>query len=454
MNIQNIHIENFRNIVRADVEFGDINIFTGKNSSGKSNLLLALSQCLKTGTDFSDIFYDNVVTFSQGKSKAILKTTIGHINSHIVFTENERSTYIKPEKFVFENTFGKRTFSPIHQSLFFTGNYIKDATIPENTTGLTSKLNHFIKSPQKKHLESKLIFDKTIEIPEATETDDSKEKYIEKSVSKNPEDSEKFFNIFLGYENAIFSWVRPEVFSSTSIYQYVTERINNNEIYEQVLERLKNNESSKYSSIPFDKAKFIHLLADVQRNPKQNDLFQDDLKLYTKGLISGVNINVEGKIGNKGEIHVESSNSPKDIFFISAGTAVLLYFILLKNWTELPYRERSYTKPEVMIFDEIDSIIHPSLMNEFTEVLKAVSKNTQLFISTHSPHFIDRFNKSELFWLKDTLSVTEKAKPNKISSVYSYKDIIAKLPNNEYFSDRANSELFIDGLIDSVFPLI
>jgi hypothetical protein len=38
----------------------------------------------------------------------------------------------------------------------------------------------------------------------------------------------------------------------------------------------------------------------------------------------------------------------------------MLYFILLKNWLELDIK--SYQNPEIMIFDELDSAIHPSLI--------------------------------------------------------------------------------------------
>lgn len=455
MHIKNLHIENFRNIQKADVNFGKINVFTGKNSSGKSNFLLALSNCLRTETNFSDIFFDNVVTFGPGKSKALFKTTIEGINTRFIFSEKDGFVYFKPNSFVFENTFGKKSFSPTQHSLYYTGDYGKEK-VAEGAELTTNKIDLIEKSKNLKHYNNDLVYEKSF-VREKIESADGQE-YIEKPEISNIENTEKFRSIFTDYSDKVYSWVDPKMFSSTSIYRFVVERIDNSEIYEQVLNRLKDTGTTKnnsYADIPFQQAKFIQLLADVQKSVKQKEQFSKDLKLYTENLVTDLSINLDGSVGNKGEIIVTSANAPRDIFYLSAGTAVMVYFILLKNWVQLGFDDRTYQKPDVMIFDEIDSIIHPALMNKFTEVLKSISKFVQLFISTHSPHFIDRFDKSELFWLKDTVSISERTKSSSIPSIYSYEEIIKRLPeDNTYFQDRKNSELFIDGLLDSIFPII
>lgn len=453
MRIANINIENFRNITKADVVFGKINIFTGRNSSGKSNLLLALASCLKTDADFSDVFYDNVVTYQKGKSKAIFKTTVVDMNSTIIYADKSSSTYFKPSMYRFENTFGKKGSSPIHQSLFYTGEFCKVKNNEDNNTGLP-RINDFMISENKKKIEDQLVYDNSFEKDKIEKGEN--EKYIENNADEDFEDSYKYFDIFKNYQKSVYSWVDQKIFSSTSIYNYVTKRIDNNDIYEQVLNRLKTvDEKNNYSQTPLSKAEFIHVLADVQKNEKQLNEFYRDLDLYTKGLVNKIYINTEGKVGNKGEIRVESPHAPRDIFCISAGTAVLVYFILLKNWLELMPDKRSYIKPDIMLMDEIDSIIHPSLMGEITEILRSISKYVQLFVSTHSPDFIDCFEKDEVFWLKDINSIDQKTKDRSMSSIYSYKDIVERIPENkEYFANKNNSELFIDGLIDSIFPLI
>lgn len=455
MKIENVKIENFRNIIRADVDFENINIFTGKNSSGKSNLLLAISNSLRTKLDYSNVFYDNVVTFGPGKSKATFKTTINKTDTNFVFSSEKTGlVYISPKSFTFENTFSKKALSPTHHRLLFTGEYrAKEGSF--DSKKIIDQINDLKSSGEKGDFEKTLVYERNF-INEKVENSDG-ESIVEKIEISNFPNSEKFMSVFSSFENSVFSWVDAKSFSSTSIYKYVTERIDNNEIYEQTINFLKNEKTGEEAyrqKTPFHKAKFIHILADVQKSHKQRELFKKDLKLYTDGLLNDLFINLDGSVGSKGEISVDSCNSPKDIFCISAGTAVLIYFILLKNWAELALIEKSFNKPDVMVFDEIDCIIHPSLMAQFTEVLKSLSKNIQLFISSHSPHFIDCFDKKQLFWLKDTTTISDK---NKItaSNVYSYESVIEKLQvDKDYFSKRTNSELFIDGLMDSLFPLI
>ncbi|MFA6547860.1 MAG: AAA family ATPase [Candidatus Magasanikbacteria bacterium] len=452
MHITNFQIENFRNIVKADINFGKINIFTGKNSSGKSNFLLALSNALKTDTDFSDIYYDNIVTFGKGKSRAIFKTTVSDINTKYIYQDNGSASLIGPEQFRFENTFSKRSLSPVFHQLFFTGTFVKGQTTKDKED-ISKKLHSLMESPDLEKISDKLIYEKSFNQEQLK--DENGNEYI-KPIVKNIESSDKFLSIFSDFAELSHSWVDPKIFSSTKIFEYVVERIDNNEIYEQVITFLKSTEPKRRTAhSSFHKAKFIHLLADIQKNQIQRQEFEKDLKFYTDGLVANLYINLDGSYGNKGEIIVGSANSPKDIFYISAGTAVLIYFITIKNWINLPVEHRSYKKPEMMAFDEIDSIIHPSIMAKFTEILRSISKSTQLFISSHSPHFIDCFEKNELFWLKDTISISEKTKSELISNIFSYEDIIKRIPdNNEYFVKCSNSELFIDGLMDSLFPLI
>jgi len=457
MKISNIKIDNFRNIVRADVKFENINIFTGRNSSGKSNLLLAISNSLRTSLDFSDRFYDNIVTFGPGKSRAIFKTTIDGLNTKWLFGTGEKDLkdleYIFPSSFIFENTFNKKSQSPTHHKLFYSGeiSFVNDSKADNEI----KNLEYLNKSQKKQELDKALVYERNFG-SEKIENPDNKQHVVEQIELSNFPNSEKFLSVFSSIENSLYSWIDPKTFSSTSIYKYVIERIDNNEIYEQVLNFLKENVAKpNYQKASFKKAKFIHLLADVQRSEKQKEQFNKDLKFYTDGLLTNLFVNVDGSFGNKGEIIVESPNAPKNIFYISAGTAVMVYFILIKNWSELTFEERSFSKPDIMIFDEIDCVVHPALMSKFTEILKSLSASIQLFISTHSPHFIDCFDKTQLYWLKDVLSVNEKVRPAMINNVYSYKEIIDKLQtDNDYFRNKSNSELFINGLLDSVFPLI
>ena len=257
-------------------------------------------------------------------------------------------------------------------------------------------------------------------------------------------------NFFFDFNKTVISWVNR----TADIHRFVTIR-ETRETYEQAADRLKPREKSdgfSLSNVPFDKSKFIFLLADLQRNEKQHENFNGDLKTYTDGIVTGISISAKGT--NKGEICVDSPNGPRDIWTISNGTSTLLFFILLLNWTRLPEVEKSYKSPNMMIFDEIDSLIHPRLMPQFMEVIKSLSEKVQLFMSSHSPYFIDGFEKKELFLLKDTPSLPGSKKLANRCNIYDYEKVIHLLPEKDrkMFLEKKNSELFVDGLIDDIFP--
>ena len=115
-------------------------------------------------------------------------------------------------------------------------------------------------------------------------------------------------------------------------------------------------------------------------------------------------------------------------------------------------KEKSYKNPEIMIFDELDSSIHPSIVPIFVELLISLSKHIQIFISTHSTSFIDCFNREQLFLIKDIWSFNEKVNVN--SNILSYEDILNSLNEKEriVLSSMNNSELYVNCDIDSVFP--
>lgn len=449
MFISNIHIDNFRNIKKADVKFGPINIFTGRNSSGKSNLLLALSNSLRTDPDFSTEFFDNIVTYGKGMSKTVFKTTISGISSKRIHYRKDDKLYFAPEKFVFENAISKKTSASAYHKLYYTGDFsrIAEGSLSSFDKGFELEEEEFKKAVSFKHYENELVYERNFE--ERIETTENKE-LVKVSDEKNFKNQENLYALFSEFKDKIYSWVRPKSFSSSAIYEHVTETYES-EIYDQVLRRL-NSKEDNVSFVPFRKARFIFLVADIQRDERQKELLKRDLDLYTDGIVKDVIINTDGSQGTKGEIWVESphNHNPKDITSISAGTAVLIYFIVLKNWVELS--NKSFVSPEVMLFDEVDSIIHPSLMQNFNEVLTNISKKIQIFVTTHSPHFIDCFGKEQVYWLRDTtLDLGAKT----ASSIYSYEDILGKVKkNSEFLKKESNSKLFIEGLLDSIFPNI
>lgn len=445
MKISNIKISNFRNIVSAEVDFSNINILTGRNSSGKTNFLLALSNALSTRQDHSDIFNSNVVTVGKGKKETILNVTIDDLNKKVCYITNDvLQVCVQPKQYKFKKIIDKSGMTR-RQNLLFTG----DLYNPRGKQIQSKDYRQIMNSIESwEHVENLDVYEKIFEIIEQ----DGMSRIIKKAG-----ESHEFEEVFLSqideFANSIKSWIDLDSkydFSSSLIHKYVTKQATSEEL-EEANNRLTTKGASITNRQGFNKAKFIQLVADVQSNKEKHDQFNKEVTLYSQGIVTSVGIG-RGKF-NKGEIVVDSPNGPKSIVSISSGTAVLIYFILLKNWLYLPFENKSFQVPHVMIFDEIDSTIHPTLMDSMVEVLRSVSSRVQLFVTTHSPLFLDAFKKEEIYLLKDCLYGNNEENTFNRCNIYDYKTIIERLPkvSADELLQKTNSELFVSGQIDSIF---
>ncbi len=438
MRFKNITIKDFRNISRANVSFGKINVLTGRNSSGKSNFLLAIAHALSRSRDYSNTFSSNVVSLGQGKDSSTIMSTLVNIPLRISRVGDDEFISIKPTEYIFEKIIGKSSLSKKH-SLKFNGKYYysKDHEVKLSNV-LKEGVIHSDKIPHKTI--SEVVYEQEFD-------NDQKEDVEPAERSSFRENQDKFLYQFDQLQDGVAFWTQDP----DAIYKYVIAKSDEPATYEQLTLRLKQSvDQPRYVS--FNESKFVLLLADLQKSVRFNK-YNDDLKLFTQGIVSEMNVVTRGT--SKGRIIVESPNGPKDIWTISYGTAILVFFVTLMHWLDLPSNQRSYKTPSVMIVDEVDSKIHPALMREFIEVLRIVSNKIQLFLSSHSPYFVDMFEKSELYFLKDSSSMRgQVAVSINKCNIYDYDSIIKKLPpeKQKIFLDKTNSELFVDGLIEGLFP--
>lgn len=445
MKISNLKISNFRNITSADIDFSNINILTGKNSSGKTNFLLALANSINLSDDNIDIFDDNVVTVGKGKREAVFEVTIEDLNKNVCYVKDEYVfTCINPSKYVLQKAVDKSCRTR-RLNLSFSGRLFKPSKNID-WDEFTDNREQFEKDWHE--LKNEKVYEKNFEVVDQ----DGVNKTVKTSGSTH-EFEEEFISQIRDYRDVVKSWINTEYrydFSSSLVHKYVTEVVTS-DAAEEVLARLKEKDKVVRIRSLFNRAKFAHLLADIQSDKDRAEKFKKEVSLYTDGILREVSIG-KGKI-SKGEVIVQSPNGASSISSISSGTAILVYFITLSNWLNLPYSKRSFQAPSVMIFDELDSTVHPTLMASLIEVLRAVSKQTQLFITTHSPLFLDFFEKEEIYLLKDSILGLEKSDGFNRCNIYDYQSIIEQLPeeSSDEILKKKNSELFISGLIDSLF---
>lgn len=445
MKISNIKISNFRNITTADVTFSNINILTGKNSSGKTNFLLALANSVSLSEDQSEVFNNNVVTVGQGRRESVFDVTLENLNRNICYVEDDAvKTCISPNKYSLYKALDKNGRTK-RIKMLFSGRLLE----PQGKLSwedYKKKIEDY-KEDWKDYIDQ-TVYEKTFDVLDS----DAFNKTVKTSGNAFPYE-EQFLSQIKDYRDVICSWIVADSkydFSSSLIHKHVTDNVSREEV-EEVLVRLKNKSQAVTRKLPFKRAKFINLIADIQSDKERAEEFKKEVTLYTDGILREVTIG-QTKISS-GEVVVESPNGAKNITSISSGTAVLIYFITLKNWLNLPFNKKSFHTPSVMIFDEIDSAVHPTLITNLIEVLRAVSKTTQLFITTHSPLFLDLFEKKEIFLLKDSILGMNKETGFNRCNIYDYQTIIKKLPaeSAENILGKRNSDLFVSGLIDSLF---
>ncbi len=439
MKIKHLKVSNFRNLKEIDIDFWNINILTWKNSSWKTNLTQLLANCLSTNDKAKDHFWENITTFWPWLDKTFIETTIGDID--IIFqtkswTLDEKIiTYSEPKEFTFRNKISKKTNSSYEFSLdYLWGEYIKKDWDFMNITEI-SKWKNLFKLRNLKDVYKKIFTEENNSILRSDwwyEYFDKFKRITEKSII-NMDNSTSF--------SACLS----------EIYSFITKTYDLDK-YKDIVNRINKKEKIFWRQ-KFTEAGFINILWDIQANEKVFKKFNDDLKFFTQWIIKKVEINTTWAKWFRWDIFIDTPHWPNELWYISAWSAVILYFVAIKNWLELNYTEVYYIRPSIMIFDELDWIIHPSLISKFSDLLKIISKDIQLFITSHSPLFIDSFENNEVYLLKDIWSFGEKIKVK--SNILSYENILNSLNKNEkeVFKESKKSELYINWYIDSLFPI-
>ncbi len=77
MKIKHIYIKNFKSIYELEIDCNDLSIFVGKNSVGKSNMLLALDLFFNTSDRV--LADDMFCTFGEGSKEIVIELTFGKL---------------------------------------------------------------------------------------------------------------------------------------------------------------------------------------------------------------------------------------------------------------------------------------------------------------------------------------------------------------------------------------
>ena len=114
--------------------------------------------------------------------------------------------------------------------------------------------------------------------------------------------------------------------------------------------------------------------------------------------------------------------------YVSDGTLKMFaYLVLLNNPVKHP----------LLCIEEPENYLHPELLRELAEEFREYANNGgQVFISTHSPDFVNALDLDELFWLtkENGYTVIKRAKDDtKVKALYKAGDYLGQLWNQKYF---------------------
>lgn len=157
----------------------------------------------------------------------------------------------------------------------------------------------------------------------------------------------------------------------------------------------------------------------------------DEILAKMKKRVPGIS-NVTAAKTEDGRIILRfQDGSFKDPFisrYVSDGTLKMFAYLVLMNNPQ---------KHPLLCIEEPENYLHPELLRQLAEEFREYShKGGQVFISTHSPDFVNALELDELFWLtkKDGYTLINRAKDDKIvKSLVEAGDHLGYLWNEKYF---------------------
>lgn len=122
--------------------------------------------------------------------------------------------------------------------------------------------------------------------------------------------------------------------------------------------------------------------------------------------------------------------------FVSDGTIKMFAYLMLLN---------DPTPHPLLCIEEPENYLHPALLLELAEEFREyANKGGQVFISSHSPEFINALQPHEIFWLKKihgNTSIQQASKDEIIQKLFDAGDKLGVLWSQNYFPGSSPKDL-------------
>lgn len=388
MKIKNIQVSNFRSFDDCQVELGDFNVIIGANASGKSNFVQIfrfIRDIIRDGLENAFSLQGGIEYFRNINLKDNHEFSLNFTlepSFPVFFIELEKKLIIQKIQI---NQLAYQVFFKIlhdHQELTQTIQdelCLKIETIQESFLEL-EKLSSFLTFHEIKIKNSNLYPKIETDINNLQKEDKSKS-FLKSEISKL--ELIRLSALAGIKENLLVSMIIEPSFTQNKFTEFIQKRLNNIHIYdfEPKLSKKIFTVNSKLD-LEEDGSNLVILLRKVLADSQQR---QSLLNLVSYVIPSINKMDIE-KFSDKFLIFSLEEKYKEKIYqipssLLSDGTINIIAIILALY----------FNKPNtdsLIIIEEPEKNIHPHAMSKIVEMMKEVSKEKQIIITTHSPEIV------------------------------------------------------------------